>query len=491
MFLLLSPILVPFLTAIGTLFVRRSRKTQHGAALLGASLHLVCAGLLFTEILSADGPTVVGMGDWQPPIGIAVVADTLSASLTLITAWVHFTITAYGISSSDEDRRRSEFWPLLNTMVMGVQGAFLTGDLFNLYVWFEVLLISSFVLVAIGNSPSQIRAAVRYVVINLVSSACFLTAIALLYGLTGSLNLADISQRLANEDPSPLFSAVAWLFVVGFGIKSAMVPLSIWLPSAYQAPPAVLSAILASLLTKVGIYSFLRVGTLFLIPLIDEFETILLIGSALSLVVGALGAWGQTTLRGILVHTVVFAVGFMLMGIAVGTEESLTGAILYLMADMLVVSTVFVLAGEVERLTEARQLDGMGGVYQKLPWLAVSYLLVAFSICGFPPTLGFWSKLAVLSSVAASQWWWLVVVALITSCITLAAIIQSWSLGLWRPAKNPSSQYKVGLSRIVPIGLMVGLVLGLSLYPSPLVSLAQKAGAELIRTEIYIKAVGL
>jgi len=484
----LLPLVVPLSTAVLALATRTQRRVQHMVALLGSATLVASAVSLFAHVW-ASGPVRVEMGGWSAPFGIIVYADTLSASLVTATALIHFTVTMYGLASADEDRRRSDFWPLANTLVMGVQGAFLTGDIFNLYVWFEVLLISSFVLVAMGNVRRQIEAAAKYVVLNLLSSTSFLLGIALLYGATGTLNLAELSEELHRTEITPLISSITVLFVVGFGIKAAMFPFGLWLPTAYGSPPATLAALLAGLLTKVGVYSFLRTGALLFGGVVDWFDEALLVGAFLSLVVGAIGAFAQATMRGVIVHTVVFAVGFMLLGISAGTHEGMVGAIVYLLSDMVIITSLLLLEGEVERITGHGQLARMGGLYRAHPFLAACFVVVAFSVAGFPPLVGFWGKVALFEALTNIGRWPGMLVALAGSAVVLGSVAQAWSLGIWKPSPAPLSDPRLSLGRALPIAVLVATVIFTSVVPGPLFGLADRAASELLDLDMYRRVV--
>lgn len=482
------PQIVPLATAIVALAVRSHRRLQRGVAMIGATAHLGVAVWLFSTIW-ATGPARVQMGGWSAPFGIVVYADTLSTSLVVATALVHFAVTGYGIAGADEPRRRSDFWPLANTLVMGVQGAFLTGDLFNLYVWFEVLLISSFVLVAIGNLRAQIEAAAKYVVLNLLSSAAFLVAIALLYGATGTLNLAELSILLREPAGVPMISGIAVLFVVGFGIKAAMFPFGLWLPTAYGSPPAWLAALLAGLLTKVGIYTFLRTGALLFQEVVPWFDDVLLLGAFASLLVGALGSLAQVTLRGAVVHSVIFAVGFMLMGISTGSEAGRAATIVYLLSDMVIITALLLVGAEVERVVGSDRLTEMGGLYRQRPLLAAAFAATALSVAGFPPLVGFWGKVAIFGAMTDSGRWPGVLVALAGSAVVLATIAQAWSLAFWRGGSRPLASSVSSPTRALPIALLLLVIAFASLVPNPLFEVAARASADLSDLAAYRRVV--
>ena len=336
------------------------------------------------------------MSDWPAPFGITVAIDLLGAALVWVAAAVSLTVCFYASADLDESHRQAGFWPLVSILVMGVNGAFVTGDLFNLYVWFEVLLMSSFVLLSIGNQRRQVEASVKYVAINLVSSTAFLVATAMLYGITGTLNMADLSIKIAAMNHSGLVTTVAVLLTVAFGIKAAVFPVYFWLPSAYPAPPAAISGLFAALLSKVGVYSLLRCFTLLFYN--DEVlaRTVLLWISGATMIVGILGALSQSVLRHAFSFHLIVAIGFMMMGIAVSTEASLAATIFYLLADMIIIACLFLTAGVVERVTGRRDIRRMGGIYDARPLLCFAYLIPAFSVAGFPPLSAFWGKLGLL-----------------------------------------------------------------------------------------------
>lgn len=484
MILPVAPLLLPLLTAVLTLLVRHHRTAQQAVAIAGALVSLGAALWLHARVGHAE-PITVELGGWAPPFGIILYIDTLSASLAVATAIVHVVVTFYGVVAASEQHRRSSLWPLANTLVMGVQGAFLTGDIFNLYVWFEVLLLSSFVLVALGNERAQIVASAKYVVLNILSSVSFLTAIAMLYGITGTLNLAELSVAVRETDVGPLFSSIAVLFVTGFGIKAAMFPFGLWLPSAYGSPPATIVALLAALLTKVGVYSLLRVGALLFWGVVPWFEPAMLTLGLCSIAIGALGLISQSRAHSVLVHSIVFAVGFMLLGIAGMHPSGVTGTVAYLLSDMMVVTALVLAAGEVERVTGETELSKMGGIYRNYPGLAVVFLVVALSVAGFPPLIGFWAKVALLQGLIEAGQWQIGVAALLGSAVVLLGVSQVWSRGLWKGTTIGERGEGRDLRMAVPVGSLVLLIAAISLVPGPLFSLAERSANQLLDLELY------
>jgi multicomponent Na+:H+ antiporter subunit D len=320
--LLVLPILVPLATAIAMLFARTRPRLQGILSVLGSAGLLTAAGALLAGVWR-QGIQAMQAGGWPAPFGITLVADLFSAIMVVLAAFVGFSTVIYSLASIDTGRRRYGYHPLLHVLLMGVCGAFLTGDIFNLFVWFEVMLIASFVLVALGGEKAQLEGAIKYVTLNLVSSAIFLSAIGILYGLAGTLNMADLAGQLRNSARPGLVTTVAMLFLVTFGIKAAIFPLFFWLPASYHTPPVAVSAIFAGLLTKVGVYAIIRVFTLLFINDVGLTHTLILILSGLTMVSGVLGAAAQNDFRRILSFHIVSQIGYMIMGVGLFTPLAL------------------------------------------------------------------------------------------------------------------------------------------------------------------------
>src|SRR5919106_4932284 len=286
---LILPLLIPLLTAVVALVAYGSRTTQRWLSVCGATALLVAAlGLLGS--VWYDGIQVGQMGNWPAPYGITLVADLFSAIMVVLTSVIALAVVLYALSSIDVAREHFGFHPLYHFLLMGVSGAFLTGDLFNLYVWFEVMLMASFVLLALGGERPQMEGAIKYVTLNLIASAIFLAAVGLLYGAVGTLNMADLAQKLREPEAADFITTIAMLFLVAFGIKAGIFPLFFWLPASYHTPPVAVSAIFAALLTKVGVYAMIRVFTLIFVHDIGYTHTVILILAGFTMVTGVFGA---------------------------------------------------------------------------------------------------------------------------------------------------------------------------------------------------------
>ena len=277
-------------------------------------------------------------------------------------------------------------------LLAGVCGAFLTGDLFNLYVWFEVMLIASFALMTLGGDRRQLDGAVKYVAINLISTVLLLTAIGLLYGLAGTLNMADLRGKLGDFDQQGLLGVIAVFFLIAFGIKAAVFPLFFWLPASYHTPPIAVSALFAGLMTKVGVYALIRTFTLIFPAGIGLINEILFITALATMVIGVLGAIAQTDIRRILAFQVIASIGFLLLGMALGSTLAMTAAVFYMVHAMLLKTQLFMISGIVGREAGGFELAQLGGLYKSRPGLAIAFLIGALALMGIPPLTGFWPK---------------------------------------------------------------------------------------------------
>lgn len=490
--LLVLPVLVPLATATLALLARRSVKAQRIISVAGAAVLLGVAVALMAGVWRG-GVQAVQVGAWAAPFGITLVADLLGAVMVLITAIVGLAAAVYSLASIDAERERFHYHPLYHVLLMGVCGAFLTGDLFNLYVWFEVLLISSFVLLALGNDKGQVRGAVVYVFVNLVGSLGFLMAIGLLYGIAGTLNLADLAVRLAETDQPGLVTAVSMLFLIAFGIKAAVFPLFFWLPASYHTPPIAVAAIFAGLLTKVGVYALIRTFTLLFTQDVGYTHTILLWVAGLTMVTGVLGAAAQTDVRKILSFHIVSQIGYMVMGLALFTPLAIVGAVFYIVHHIIVKANLFLVAGVAERLVGSFRLENLGGLYRAHPWLAVLFIVPAFSLAGFPPLSGFWAKLILIKAGFDAGAYAIVGVALVVGLLTLFSMTKIWNGAFWKPladglAVRPASAPGVALMAS-PVAVLAVLTLAIGLWAEPFLVFAEAAAASLLDPSAYIAAV--
>ena len=501
--LLVLPILIPLATLVATLLFWGRVRVQRTIHLVGAAALTIATIVLAVDVWS-NGILHLQLGMWEAPFGITLVADVLSVAMLVVVGVTGAAVAVFASGSIDTEREHFGFYPLYHGLLMGVCGAFLAGDLFNLYVWFEVMLITSFVLLVLGNERAQVQGASTYVIINLVSSLCFLAAIGLLYGMTGSLNLADLAVRLPAVENSALVTTVAMLFLIAFGIKAAVFPLFFWLPASYHTPPVAVSAIFAGLLTKVGVYAMIRVFTLLFTQNIAYTHELLLGVALLTMVTGVLGAAAQYEVRKVLSFHIVSQIGYMVLGLALFTPLALLGAVFYIVHHIIVKTNLFLISGIAHRFEGTFELESLGGLYRSKPWLAILFAIPALSLAGLPPLSGFWAKLVIIRAGLEVQEYAAVAVALVVGLLTLYSMTKIWNQAFWKPLTNRQESTaegsKVGVQAapvpqrslawmVVPVVVLAAMTLAIGLYAEPLAVVADRAANELLMPETYVDAV--
>lgn len=492
------PVLLPLLTGSLAMAAYRSNRTQRFIGVGGTVIQLIVAIWLFVEVWS-EGIIVAQLGNWMAPFGITLVADLLGMVMVLITAIMGFAVSIYSLGDIDENRESFGYYPLLHILLMGVNGTFLTGDLFNMYVWFEVMLISSFVLLSLGNKREQLDGAIKYVIINLFSSALFLAGIGIMYGLTGTLNMADLAVKVGDIQNTGLITAVSILFMISFGIKAAVFPLFFWLPASYHTPPIAISAIFAGLLTKVGVYVILRVFTLIFVGDVGYTHTILLWVAGLTMITGVLGAAVQMDVRRILSFHIISQIGYMIMGVALYTKIGIVGSVFYIVHHIIVKTNLFLIGGVANRLVGSFDLYKMGGLYRYYPWLGILFLIPAFSLAGFPPLSGFWAKFTLMYGAVEIESWWILAVALIVGLLTLFSMTKIWANAFWAPLPDGheanTSDFRKRISGyhlfclVAPVVILAVLTVIIGLNPQPFYDFSMRVAEQLLGRTEYIEAV--
>ncbi|WP_322797078.1 proton-conducting transporter membrane subunit, partial [Tepidiforma sp.] len=379
------PVAIPLATAAAGMLTLRWPGWQARIGLAGAAA-LLAASIALLWRTWTDGVQVLEVGGWPAPFGIVLVSDMLAAVMVTVAGAVGLAATVYSFGVVDAGRLGAGYYAFIHVLLMGVCGAFLAGDIFNLYVWFEVMLMASFVLLVIGGERPQFEAGMKYVALNLVGSMLFLSGVGLLYGAAGTLNLADLAVRVAGTpEEARYFTVAAMLFLVAFGLKAAVFPLYFWLPASYHVAPAPVAALFAGLLTKVGVYSLIRVFTLVFTQDTAYTHELLLWISGATMVSGVLGAAAHQDMKRILSFHIISQIGYMTMGIALGTPLALGGAVFYMVHNIIAKTNLFFVAGVVRRLRGSYELKDLGGLAKAHPWLAVMFFVSAFSLAGVPP----------------------------------------------------------------------------------------------------------
>ena len=491
--LLVCPIVIPLAAAVIGFAGRGSERTQRAVSLAGAiGLSGAAAGLLST--VWRDGIASVQIGQWPAPYGITLVADHLSAAMVAVSALIGLATVIYAFGDTPHGQLSRALHPLLHALLAGVCGAFLAGDVFNLYVWFEVMLIASLALLILGGSPAQLDGAVRYAALSLIATTLLLSGIGLLYGLTGTLNMADLHLRVQEVEDQGLLTLVAMVFIIAFGLKSAVFPLFFWLPASYHTPQAAVSAVFSGLLTKVGVYALMRFFTLIFRHDVGYTHELLLWVAGLTMVTGVLGAASQSELRRILSFHIISQIGYMILGLALFTTLGLLGGIFYVIHHIIVKANLFFVSGAVNRLAGSTDLRTLGGLYRDKPLLAALFFVPAFSLAGFPPLSGFWAKLMLIQASVERDEFVLAGVALVVGLLTVFSMTKIWLNAFWKarpdeagptPSFSPQRRWLL----LAPIATLATITLAIGLYPRPLYVLAERAATELMNPSIYVEAV--
>lgn len=496
--LVVLPIIIPMFTAVLAVLFWKSRLAQRILGLLGSAAHLT-AGVLLFHTVNRVGIIAVQGGNWPAPFGITIVADLLSATMVALAGLLGFLVTVYSFTTIEHERESFGYYPLLLFLIMGVSGAFLTGDMFNLYVWFEVMLISSFVLMALGGQRAQLEGAIKYVTLNLLSSALFLAAVGILYGTMGTLNMAHLALLIRSGHEPAMLTPLAILFLVAFGIKAAVFPLFFWLPASYHTPPVAVSTIFAALLSKVGVYSLMRVFTLLFVHDQGFFQPLFLIIAGFTMVAGVLGTIVQYEVRRLLSFHIVSQIGYMIMGLGFFTPLGLAGAIYFIIHQMFVKTNLFLISGLVRRLAGTYQLKELGGLYRTYPGVAALFLVSSLSLAGIPPLSGFWGKLNLVVAGLEVQQYAIVGVSLGVSILTLFSMMKIWAEAYWKPwpatgeaaAPLPSEPISMGswVLYLFPILTLSILSLIMGLATEPFVTVVRRAAEQMLDPSEYIRVV--
>jgi multicomponent Na+:H+ antiporter subunit D len=493
--LLVLPLLIPVVTAVACLFAWGRRPLQRIFGLVGSAA-LLAAALALLGTVARAGILAVQVGAWPAPFGITLVADLFSAIMVAVTAVIAASVAVYSLATMDAQREEFGYYPLLQLLLLGVCGAFLTGDLFNLYVWFEVMLIASFVLLALGGERPQLEGAIKYVTLNLMSSALFLAAVGILYGMAGTLNLADLALKLREPGAPGLVTTVAVLFLVAFGVKAAIFPLFFWLPASYHTPPVAVSAVFAGLLTKVGVYVLIRIFTLLFVQDVGYTHRIILAVSGLTMVTGVLGAVAQNEFRRVLSFHIISQIGYMILGLGLFTPAALAGSIFYIVHHIIVKTNLFLVSGAVYRLRGTFQLKPLGGLYADAPGLSLLFLIPALSLAGMPPLSGFFAKLSLVKAGLAREAYGIVAVALGVGLLTLFSMTKIWAEAFWKPADGPPAgpcsrppEARGWAWQLAPIAALALVTVALGLIGQPMFALAGRAAEQLLDPAGYIEAV--
>lgn len=485
--LVVAPVLLPIITG-ALLLMLPYRLRLHSVLALAGLAAVIAADLMLVVRILQSGPVVMTMGSWPPPFGISFAADLLGGLFSLVASGVALICGAYAARDIGPTGRRNGFYPFLLLMMAGINGAFLTGDIFNLYVWFEVLLIASFGLLVLGSERSQIAGATKYALLNLVATTLFLITTGLLYGTFGTLNMADVARLAASQRQEVPLMTLSALFFLAFGMKAAAFPLNFWLPASYHTPRISIAALFGALLTKVGIYALLRILVMLLAAERAAFAGLIGWIAAASMLLGVIGALAQADLRRLIGFLVISGVGVMLSGIALGSALAVSGSIVYAVHSMLAIAALYIVAGAMRESGGSFSIASLSGLYRDRPLLAALALFVGLSIAGLPPGSGLWPKVMLVKSALAAGSGWLAAAVLVSGLLTTIAIGRVFALAFWRETDARPAEPVPLLTYAVLVALTTPM-LAIGVYPEPLIRLADRAAVGLLDPAAYQGAV--
>ncbi|GGG10495.1 Na+/H+ antiporter subunit D [Lysinibacillus alkalisoli] len=482
------PLILPIITGILLVFLRHQLVLQRIIAVVTMAIVSIISVIMLHQVYTS-GIIYLDFSGWAPPFGILFVADSFASLLVVTSSIVTTCILLYATTTIEPKREKMFFYTFVLLMVAGVNGSFLTGDIFNLFVCFEVMLLASYALITLGGEKLQLRESLKYVLINVVASWIFLVALAYLYGTLGTLNMAHIAQRVAEAGQDPLLTTISLVFLVVFALKAGLL-LYQWLPTAYSVPPTAIATLFAALLTKVGIYALIRTFTLMFPYEPSVTHRIIGIMAIITVVGGCLGALAAKDIRTIAVYNVVIGVGFILIGLATNTEQGLQGAIYYLMHDMVAKALLFLIIGTMIALTSESHIDKMSGLIRNYPLFGWLFFIVMCALAGIPPLSGFIGKVLIGQGAIASSSYVLLIIGFGSTIIVLYSLLRIFLSCFFGetiiPTGDETPMNKVNMAAML---LLAGCIISLGFGAELVAPYVKDAAAVLMNPDIYIKAI--
>ncbi|GAJ99067.1 LOW QUALITY PROTEIN: Na(+) H(+) antiporter subunit D [Geomicrobium sp. JCM 19055] len=487
--LVLLPLLIPVIMGAVLIFFSKNEKAQKIISGITMIALLIGSITLFIAI-AVNGTLVMELGDWQPPYGIPLVIDRLAAFMLLVSAIVATSTLFFAFKTISPIRSRYFFYPFFFFLLTGINGSFMTGDLFNLFVFFEVMLISSYILMAHGSTNFQLRETFKYFVINLFASMLFLAGVAYIYAATGTLNFAHLGVRVAELGQDNILNVIAVLFIVVFGIKGGLFPLYFWLPRAYTGPPTAIAALFGGLLTKVGLYAIIRMFTVVFNHDPDFTHTVLLVMAAFTMILGVLGAVASYNYKSILAYHCISQYGYIMMGFSIFSPIAIAGAIYFIAHHSIVKTALFQFAGVTEKNNWNVRFEKNGGILSSHPWLAWLFFIAAMSLAGIPPLAGFFAKYPLVLGGLEEGNYIVVAVALFVGLLTLYSMIKIMKFVYWGKAKHDEERQKVSVRKLLySVAPLVILTVVIGFGAEPVLQFTTEIADEILDPTIYITSV--
>ncbi|MEO1130336.1 MAG: proton-conducting transporter membrane subunit [Planctomycetota bacterium] len=500
------PVLLPLIAGILTTLLRPKVMAQRIIGCICIAATAVASLALIITIPTEVGLHLTALGKWPAPFGIAVVFDNISGALVCIASIVALACYVHSFGSLPANVERSWYHPLVHLLLMGVNFSFITGDLFNLFVAFEIMLMASYGLLCVGAERRQISQAYKYIILNLLGSTVFVLSAGLIYGALGTLNYADLArvirERQMDGTLPAVTDAIAVMLVLVFALKGAVFPLWFWLPDTYHTPPASITALFGALLSKVGIYAILRLHPLLFAPIgggeLNAVQLILPWAAGLTMLIAIVGAIGASEVRRLLAWVLISHVGYLMFGVAVMTQGSMAGTLFYMCQEMLVIAALFLCCSMIEQHAGTGDLREMSGLHQRAPKLSIITFILLMALAGLPPMPGFFAKAMLVREGLATGAWWLVAATLTTAVITLLAVLRLWCHGFWMPPRGPrlvappgsslGASPRLGWQFLATGGLVTATVLLVLLSPQA-VGITNDGARMLSEPQRYIQGV--
>jgi len=482
------PILIPLAGAVLTLFAVRHRALQRAIAVVASVATLAMSVAVLVQV-DIDGTLATATGGWSAPIAINLVADRFAALMLVIGATMLLAVLIYAIGQRSSDEGSVWYHPAYMVLMAGVSAAFLAGDLFNFFVAVEILLMSSYVLITLEGADDQIRSGTTYIVLNVLESIVLVMGVALVFAATGTLNMAELPERLAAL-PIGVRTGLNLLLLIAFGLKAAVFPLFSWLPDSYPAAPSPVTAVFAGLLTKVGVYAIVRTETM-LFP--GSLRPLLFTIAGLTMIIGVLGAIAQSDMKRILSFHIVSQIGYMIMGVALGGVAAIAATIFFILHQIPIKTSLFLVEGVVTAEAGSSSLGEVGGLARRSGPLALLFLLPALSLAGLPPLSGFIGKVGLVESGLDQEQWAIVVVALVGSVLTLVSMLKIWTGLFWGEQQGLAAE-RDGVLRHHPLmstatGAVVVLGLVIAFAGGPIYRYCERAAQSITDPTSYPAAV--